>query len=546
MRSTFLYLIAVVVALGFTACEVENVNSDVVIPKPNTMTVSEGVLKIENQIEIQTENTGKLGNTTVGDYLKAELASRFNISEGSGKSICLAINETLNLPKEAYQLEVTSKGVDIQASNDAGLFYGVQSLLQLMNAGKQEGAIKIQKMKIADAPRFGWRSYMLDEARYFFGEPHIYKLLDAMAELKLNVLHWHLTDDAGWRIESKKYPLLTEVGSKRADSEIGRWGSGKTSGEPHGGFYTQKQIKEIVAYAKARNIKVIPEIEMPGHASASVAAYPWLSTKNEKIDVPILFGKHYYTYDVIDPRVQEFLKEIVVEMIALFETDVVHIGGDEVRFNHWEEDPAMQAHLKKNKFTSYMDIQIEFTNNMSKFIESQGCRMMGWNEILGKNLHADDKISFAETSTKIAPNVLVQYWKGDIEGITQAAQQGYSLVNSHHMSTYLDYDYKTIPLTKAYAFDPIPEGLAAEHYKNIIGFGCQMWTEWTPTIDKVYLQTFPRIAAYAEVGWTNLEQKDMDSFVSRLKPMVKEWKKRGFTVFDAPELKEEEAAPAAK
>ena len=512
---------------------------DVVIPIPNSAVISSGRVVLFNKFVSISED----GAPDVATYLKQELESSFllevkkwakikrhNMGDVWGTEICIVVDKESSIEPEGYVLEIEDD-IIITSSTQTGAFYGVQTLFQLMKAGDKNNGFELLCQKIEDAPRFSWRSYMLDESRYFLGEEGVYRLLDAMAALKLNVFHWHLTDDAGWRLEIKKYPKLTDVGSKRKDTEIGSWGSNKTSGVPHEGFYTQKQVKKILKYAKERHIKVVPEIEMPGHASAAIASYPWLGTKNVEIEVPVKFGKHYNIYDVIDPRVQEFLKDVVSEVIELFEADVIHIGGDEVRFNHWEEDADMVVHKKKMGFSSFMDIQIEFTNNMSLYIEEQGCSMMGWNEILGKNLHNDDNINFAETSTKVAPNVIVQFWKGDLKDLSSAAKQGYRLVNSYHLSTYLDYSHSTISLEKAYAFDPIPAGLDKEFHDNIIGFGSQMWREWAPTLKSVEAQTFPRIAAYAEVGWSKLDNKNYDSFMLRLAPIIKDWRERGINVF---------------
>lgn len=505
----------------------------VVLPMPNNVKITKGTLQISKSINI-TENGAK----DLLKYIKLEFKKRFELNVEEKKSeakLHLTIQPTLNMNNEAYKLSITPDSIHITASDQKGLFYGAQTLLQLMKASKKNGEISLTCQEIKDQPRFLWRSYMLDEARHFFGKQEVLRLLDVMAMLKMNVFHWHLTDDAGWRIEIKKYPKLTEIGSKRTDTETGTWGSGKTAGKPHSGFYTQKEIKEILRYAQARHIKIVPEIEMPGHASASVASYPWLGTKKEKIEVPVKFGKHYQIYDVIDPKVKKFLKEVVSEVIDLFETDVIHIGGDEVRFNHWEEDADMVAYKKAKGFNSFMDIQIEFTNMMSRFIESKGASMMGWNEILGKNLHKGE-IRFDEVSTKIAPNVVVQFWKGDLNELSNAAKNGYKLVNSFHLYTYLDYSYKNISLKKAYSFNPIPKGLKKEYHKNIIGSGSQMWTEWTPKAKDMERQTFPRLAAYAEVGWTNLETKDYDNFVKRLQPIIEEWKVKGIEVYPIEEL----------
>ena len=312
------------------------------------------------------------------------------------------MNKNTNTKSENYKLSIVGKKIAIEAESEAGLFYGVQSLLQLMRAGVVNDKITLSAMEINDAPRFPWRSFLLDESRNFKGEKEVYRLLDVLAELKFNVFHWHLTDDQGWRVESKLYPLLTEIGGKRKDTQTGGWNSPKRMGEPHEGYYTQKQIKSILAYAKARHIKIVPEIEMPGHATAAIAAYPWLGSKDEIVEVPAEFGKLYSVYNVTNPKVEKFLQDVISEMITLFETDVIHIGGDEVRFTQWEENPEIVKYKESKKFNSFMDIQIEFSNKMSHFIQAKGVSMMGWNEILGTNLHADDNIGFSNPTEKVA------------------------------------------------------------------------------------------------------------------------------------------------
>ncbi len=508
-----------------TSSFAQNAN-DVIIPRPSKVMVTGGELNLPGILEMDIE-----GSKTFRNFLESELSTKFDINNVKNAAVDfdVDIDPTENIPAEGYELEIEDDKIAITASTEQGAFYGFQSLVQLLNAGKTATGFTLTCQEIDDAPRFPWRSYMIDESRYFYGETELKKLIDELAALKINVLHWHLTDDAGWRIEIKKYPLLTEVGSYRKDSEIETWGSGKTSGEPHSGFYTQKQIKEIMRYAAERHVKLVPEIEMPGHSSAAVAAYPWLSTKNEVIEVPVKFGKHYYTYDVIDPRVQKFLKDVVKEVYDLFDTDVIHIGGDEVRFDHWEQDADMIAHKKAKGYNSFMDIQIEFSNDMSRFIESLGGRMMGWNEILGTNLH-EGEIRFADASTKIAPNVIVHFWKGDIESISKAAKDGYDIVNSYHTYTYLDYSYTQIPLKLSYSFDPVPEGLAPQYHHKIIGLGTQMWREWAPTVERVQEQSFPRVAAYSEVGWSQKENKDYESFLERLAPVAEGWRSRGISV----------------
>lgn len=236
-------------------------------------------------------------------------------------------------------------------------------------------------------------------------------------------------------------------------------------------------------------------------------------------------------YNVIDPQVQTFLKEVVSEVLDLFQCDVIHVGGDEVRFNQWEANPMMVSYKKEKGFTSFMDIQIEFTNFMSRFIQEHGCSMMGWNEILGKNLHKDDHIAFADPSQKIASNVVVQFWKGELDEMRKAAENGYRLVNSFHAYTYLDYSYEDIPLHKAYEFDPIPKGLPQKYEKNIIGIGVQMWGEFIPTVERMNEQLYPRIAALAEVAWSN-RKSDYDHFLSRLIGVKERWRSLGIQIKD--------------
>lgn len=505
---------------------------NVIIPEPQSVVLSSGEIIVPEKISF----SGSISKT-FESYLVDELKKQFDItlSKGNkGATIIFKIegNKT-DIADESYALNITPTQIYIETKSEKGAFYAIQSLIQLMRAGDKGSQVVIAAQSVKDAPRFIWRAYMLDEGRYFQGEATVLKLLDAMAELKLNTFHWHLTDDQGWRIESKKYPLLTEVGSKRKDSQIEGFNSTKYSGEAHGGFYTQDEIKRIVKYAADRHIKVVPEIEMPGHASAAIASYPWLGSDDEKIEVPGRFGKHFATFDVTNPKVVMFLKELLDEFIPLFNSDIIHIGGDEVKFEHWKTNPRIVQYTKDKGYASPMDLQIAFSNDMSQYIASKGLRMMGWNEILGKNLHGGE-ITFNDPSQKVASNVIVQFWKGDPKDMSAAAKDGYQVVNSYHSATYLDYDFS---LKHAYSFDPMPEGIPSEFRKNIIGSGCQMWGEWTPNATRVYKQSFPRIAAYAEVGWSVPEKKNYESFIKRLRPLAKTWRVRGIEFDEIPELK---------
>lgn len=375
---------------------------------------------------------------------------------------------------------------------------------------------------------------MLDEARHFKGMDQVKMLLDEMALLKMNVFHWHLVDDQGWRIEIKKYPKLTEIGSKRKSTQIGplEWESPIQSAEPHEGFYTQEQIKEVIKYAKERHITVVPEIEMPGHSTAAIVSYSWLGTSTEEIEVPIKFGVGKDVYDVTNPKVTQFLTDVLDEVMTLFPSEVIHIGGDEVKYNHWKNSASVREYMFQKNLKTPADLQVYFTNNMSNYLKNKGRRMMGWNEIMGHNLHFYQDKEDTKTTQKLAKETIVHFWKGDDELLTTAASNGYEIVNSLHSYTYLDYTYKVLPLSKAYSFDPIPETLDPKYHDKIIGLGAQMWGEWIPTKGEMHFKVFPRIAAYAEIGWTNKENKDFNSFKSALKHLQKSWAKKGIYFAD--------------
>ncbi|PCI34707.1 MAG: glycoside hydrolase family 20 [Flavobacteriaceae bacterium] len=483
-----------------------------IIPYPNQLVVGKGCVDLSRGFKV-------IGQSGHSGYLAAEL-NKQGISEGKGAKIVFESAEKPNdLGEEGYRFVAKKKTITIAANSKKGQFYGIQTLLQMVNGAT------VTAVEIEDVPVFGWRAYMLDESRYFHGETFVKQVLDQMARLKMNTFHWHLVDDAGWRIEIKKYPLLTEVGGSRLDSEIETWKSGKTSGEPHSGFYTQEQIKDIVSYAAERNITIVPEFEMPGHSSAAIAAYTWLGTAGKDIDVPVKFGRLYDNYDVTKPEVEQFVKDVLNEMFELFPSNVIHIGGDEVGYKVWEDSKHVQQYMKENRINTPADLQIAFTNKISKFIESKGKRMMGWNEIMGINIHkgGEEKKDDKDAETELAENVVVHFWKGDIKLIIDAAQKGYSIVNSLHSDTYLDYTYESIDLKKAYEFNPIPGDLDEKYHKNILGLGCQMWSEWTPTNKDVERQTFPRIAAYAETGWTNKDNKDYTRFRKSMDKLILIW-----------------------
>ncbi|GAA5496909.1 hypothetical protein Rhal01_03097 [Rubritalea halochordaticola] len=505
-----------------------------IIPMPAQVAVKQGHFTISQDTVIVAPESLATEAAALRDRLAPATGLNLEIKgQAAGPQVKLVLDKSLSeLGREGYRLDVVEKGIVIRAADPAGVFYGVMSLLQLLPAevvSKQavEAKWEVPFVSIQDKPRFAWRAFMLDEARYFKGEQEVLKLIDQMAALKMNVFHWHLTDDQGWRIEIKKYPKLTSVGSKRKDTQVGGWNSKNYSGEPHEGYYTQEQIKKIVAYAQDRHITIVPEIGMPGHAQAAIAAYPWLGTKNEEVEVSTRFGKHFHTYNPASDKVYQAMNDIFDEVIALFPSPIIHIGGDEVRYDHWKESEEVKALMKRDKLKTNADVQIYFTNRIAKIVESKKRNIMGWNEIMGVNVHGGLNAGDEAEAAKLSPDTVVHFWKGSMELAKQAVKDGHRIVNSVHSSTYLDYGYGSISMQKAYSFDPVIKGLTKEEEKNIIGTGCQMWGEWIPTVERMEQQVYPRLAAYAEVGWTPLEQKDYASFKERMKGQLKRWDLQG-------------------
>lgn len=478
------------------------------IPYPQYVQKREGNLCIPDSIMLRGES---VASSTL-DYIQKELDSMGLYTDIAASStqpfLSLQLNKAIR-GIEAYHLKIGDDGIQIQASTEQGLFYGFQTFRQLLNQSKKT----LPCVVIKDKPAFSWRAFMLDEARHFKGKETVKRLLDEMAQLKMNVFHWHLTDDQGWRIEIKKYPLLTEIGGKRDSTQTG--GNSRSNSyriEPHSGHYTQAEIAEVIAYAQKRHITIVPEVEMPGHASAAIAAYPWLGTGTTPVHVQAKFGVFENVYNVADPRVRTFLQDVLSEVIDLFPGKVIHIGGDEVRYTQWLASSQALSFMKEHKMSDPADLQIWFTNNMSEFIASKGRRMMGWNEITGDKVHSKTEESVPKLTTQLAKNAIVHFWKGDPELIRKAVECGYSVVNSYHSYTYLDYTYKNLPLEKSYSFQPIAESIPTQYHKQIIGLGAQMWCEWVPTEADMYKQIFPRLAAYAECGWTRQGNKSWERF----------------------------------
>jgi hexosaminidase len=501
------------------------------IPQPVDLQVTAGSFLITPAAVISYNNPE--GRATADMLVqKLSVPAGYNLKAVQGKAgaIQFNLNTTADqkLGTEGYTLVSTSKGVIITANNPAGLFYGMNTLLQLLPKeieGKKPASVKwkVPLVKITDYPRFAWRGLMLDVSRNFFTKDEVKQYIDEMARFKFNIFHWHLTDDNGWRIEIKSLPKLTEVGAWRVP-RYGHFGERipPNPGEPatDGGFYTQDDIREIVKYARERNITIVPEIDVPGHSMAAVASYPELCcTKDPAIQVnpgsnfSEWFGDGTFkmlidnTLNPSDEKVYEFLDKVFTEVAALFPGPYIHVGGDECYKGYWEKDPGCQALMKKLNFSEVEKLQGYFMNRLEGILKTKGKKLLGWDEILEGG---------------ISPNATVMSWRG-IKGGIEAARLGHDVVMSPTTFAYLDYLqgdpsiepplYAQIRMQKCYGYEPVPEGVDA---KYILGGQGNLWTEQIPTLRHAFYMTYPRSWALSEVFWTPAQLKNWDNFVQRV------------------------------
>jgi hexosaminidase len=432
------------------------------------------------------------------------------------------------LGKEGYQIKATAKKVEVTAPTEAGAFYAVQTLLQQFPAIRTNALLQIPVMELKDQPRFAWRGIMLDVSRHFFGPELIKEFIDLLATYKLNRFHWHLADDPGWRIEIKRYPNLTQTGAWRVDQNHLPWGERpqpKPGEKPtYGGYYTQKQIREIVAYAAARNVTIVPEIEMPGHSAAAIASYPWLSCSQQP-QLPMTGGNYTNmssNYCPGNDSVYVFLQNVLTEVMDLFPSSYIHIGGDEVDKGSWKKCSKCQARMKANGLKTEEELQSFFITRMEKFINSKHRKMIGWDEILEGGL---------------SPNATVMSWRGESGGI-EAAKMDHDVVMTPGNPCYLDH-YQAGPegeplaiggmntLKKVYDYEPIPKELNAQQAAHVLGAQGNLWTEFVTEAEHVEYMLLPRILALSEVLWSNSSAKDWNDFNSRLKTHFKTFDQKG-------------------
>lgn len=546
-------LVACLLLIGVN-CFSQDVN---IIPKPVSIKQLAGNFQLTSDVPVIYEQIqGKEDLAKPVDFLNTYLQKQYGFWSGKAKKlppsvskkIVLSINEIANPLKGSYTLKVTDKKIDITGHDVQGVFNGIQTLIQLLPTPNpiaigSQPRIKNQKLQtltipqltINDYPRFQYRGMHLDCSRHFWSVDFVKQYIDYLALHKFNTFHWHLTDDQGWRIEIKKYPKLTAVGGWRNGTIIGRYPGTGNDGIKYGGYYTQEQIKEVVKYAADRYIDVIPEIEMPGHASAAIAAYPELSCFPNEPTIKYFPKQCTWNGDSTGKQVQQtwgvfddvfcagqektftFLEDVMDEVLALFPSKIIHVGGDECPKENWHRCPNCQKRMLENKLKDEHELQSYFIQRMEKYLNSKGRTLMGWDEILEGGL---------------APNAMVMSWRGEKGGI-EAAQQNHDVVMTPGNPLYFDHtqseneDSVTIggfnPIEKVYAYDPVPAVLTAEQGKHILGAQANLWCEYIKNTKKLEYMLLPRIAALSEVLWTKKESKDWADFEKRLMTQFKRY-----------------------
>ncbi len=525
-----IYSIIIVLLFTILFSDAQN-NSLQLIPQPVEIQLLNGAFTITTATTI-SYNKNESGIIAEMFVQKINIPTGFSLSaqKGTTGSIQFKLLDKQNqqIGKEGYILESSSQEVVISANTNAGLFYGMQTLLQLLPKEIEASAVSkiewtIPAVKIIDYPRFGWRGMMLDVSRHFFSKEDLKTYIEQIARYKYNIFHWHLTDDHGWRIEIKAFPKLTEIGAWRVE-RAGAFGSRAEPlpGEAAsvGGYYTQDDIKEIIKFAQQHNVTIVPEIDLPGHSMAAIAAYPELSTRKDtstRVNPGTHFAEWYgngtfkmnieNTLNPSDEKVYEFLEKVFEEVTALFPSPYIHVGGDEAYKGYWAQDAGCTALMKKLNIRHVEDLQGYFMNRMEKILKAKGKKLLGWDEILEGG---------------ISPEATVMSWRGVKRGI-EAAQMGHDVVMTPTTFAYLDYNqgdqtvdppiYASLRVKKSYSFEPVPDGVDA---KYILGGQGNLWTEQIPNLRAAQYMMYPRGWALSEVYWSPKEKKDWKNFSQRM------------------------------
>ena len=508
----------------FTACRpAATVKGNLdVIPQPQEIVLARDTTPfiIDRSTTIVYPATNEKMHRTadfLATFIKEMTGTEVRVSdkEKSSNAIILAVDSTMGHP-EGYKLQITPEKVLLTGGSEAGVFYGIQTIhkaLPILKDGKVAAALPAGT--VTDFPRFRYRGFMIDVGRHFFPVSYLKQMIDLMALHNINYFHWHLTEDQGWRIEIKKYPKLTEIGSKR-DSTIIDWETKKFDGKPHSGFYTQDEAREIVRYAADRFITVVPEIDLPGHTTAALASYPELGCTGGPYKVLCSFGVFPDVLCAGNDQTLQFTKDVLDEIMDIFPSEYIHIGGDECPKSRWEKCPKCQAKIKEMgikalpKHSKENQLQTYFMSELEKEINAHGRRMLGWDEVLEGGL---------------TPNSTIMSWRG-IQGGIEAARQHHDVIMTPIQRLYFSnprinkmtgFEW----MNRVYNFEPVPAELTDAEKKFVIGTQGCIWTEWTADSTKMEWQILPRMAALSEIQWTLPEHKNFERFMERLPEMLK-------------------------
>ena len=545
MRKLNHALLAGALALACASCTAEKEANYQVIPLPQEVSLTqENPFKLnENVLIAYPENNALLQRNAefLSEYIQqatnyAPKTKAIAAGEQVKNAIVLGLDPSI-ANKEGYVLTTTPEGINLNGQTENGVFYGIQTLRKSIPAEAKEATILIPAGEIKDEPRFSYRGMHLDVGRHFFPKEFMKKYIDLLALHNMNTFHWHLTDDQGWRIEIKKYPKLTEIGSQRSRTVIGR-NTQEYDNTPYGGFFTQEEAKEIVKYAQERYITVIPEVDLPGHMLAALAAYPEMGCTGGPYEVCPRWGIFEDVLCIGNDQTMQFLEDVMSEIIEIFPSKYVHIGGDEAPRTRWEKCPKCQARIKTEglkadkNHTAEDRLQSYCMTRIEEFLNSKGRQIIGWDEILEGD---------------VAPNATVMSWRG-MEGGIKASQLGHDVIMTPTSFCYFDY-YQTadtkdeplgiggyVPIEKVYSLEPVPAVLTEEQSKHILGAQANLWTEYIHSSEHVEYMVLPRMAALAEVQWTQPEKKDFKDFTKRLARLMKFYQRDGFNyakhVFD--------------
>ena len=499
-----------------------------IIPLPKNIRPLDGRFTLTNTTAIICDGseTSLRNAEMLNKAISDQTGYRLSVEKQTGKTnqgIRYQIQAIDSLGKEGYLLKIKPSGIEIIAATPNGLFYSTQSLVQLISSGEVAGkTISLNCQEIADSPRFSWRGMMLDCSRYFFSVEFIKKLLDDLSLHKINTFHWHLTDDPGWRIEIKAFPKLTSVGAFRKETLIGSLYDvpEKYDGKPYGGFYSQNDIKEIVKYAADRFITIVPEIEMPGHAQAAITAYPWLGSTDVPAEVATKWGVKPYLYNPFDTTFY-FLEKVLTEVFELFPGEYVHIGGDEAIKDQWKANPKIQEKIKELGLKNENELQSWFIKRIQKFAQTKNKKIIGWDEI---------------TEGGAPKDAAIMFWRsGNTAPLEDAVKGNHPVVATPTEFCYLDY-YQAFPpkeplsmggyltLDKVYSMDPVPSWCNKQQAEQIMGTQANLWTEYISSPGHAEYMLYPRLAALAEVAWTNKNLKDYEDFAKRLPALLNIYK----------------------